>query len=174
MKEKIRGHKDSPVMSLEEDFLGVDKYVSALCDFVSRCETPMTVSIQGEWGCGKTSFINLMRNKLNTTSEQDNLILPEVFNTWQYSQFELGEQLPIVLIGKLIEACGGNDEALGDRMRNGVKKLLDVLGPGMDSAVAKISPVDIAPAEMLLKVLDKSDDSVKMIENLKEQFSYYK
>ena len=170
MKEKIRGHKDSPVMSPDEDFLGVEKYVSALCDFVSKCETPMTVSIQGEWGCGKTSFINLMRNKLSSTSGENNLILPEVFNTWQYSQFELGEQLPIVLIGKLIEACGGNDEAFGDRIRNNMKKILDVVGSGVDSAVSKISPIDIAPAEMLLKILDKSDDSVKIIENLKEQF----
>lgn len=167
MKGFIKGYKDSPVINLTEDFLGVKKYVDALCDFVLKCETPMTVSIQGEWGCGKTSFINLMSEKLHKCN---NLILPNIFNTWQYSQFELGEQLPIVLIGKLIEGCGGNDEALSARIIGGFKKLLEVFGETADAAISSISPIDVSPSEMLLKILDKSNDSVKIIESLKTQF----
>ena len=29
-----------------------------------KCETPLTIGIQGEWGSGKTSLLNMMREDI--------------------------------------------------------------------------------------------------------------
>ena len=48
---------DLPLAPRGKDSLGADNYVTALANFISRVETPMTISIQGPWGSGKTSFM---------------------------------------------------------------------------------------------------------------------
>ena len=58
------GYPDKPVASITEDLFHVEVYVDALCQFIETCDTPMTVSIQGDWGSGKTSMMNMMRAKL--------------------------------------------------------------------------------------------------------------
>lgn len=58
------GYPDKPVASITEDLFHVEVYVDALCQFIETCDTPMTVSIQGDWGSGKTSMMNMMRAKM--------------------------------------------------------------------------------------------------------------
>ena len=52
---------DEPVNYLKEenDKLGINDYAKALTNFIENTETPMTIGIQGEWGSGKTSLMNL-------------------------------------------------------------------------------------------------------------------
>ena len=46
---KKMGYPDRPVASITEDLFNVEVYVNALCSFIRGCETPMTISIQGDW-----------------------------------------------------------------------------------------------------------------------------
>lgn len=48
---------DLPLPPGGEDSLGAINYVQALANFISKVKTPMTISIQGPWGSGKTSFM---------------------------------------------------------------------------------------------------------------------
>lgn len=57
-------NRDLPIRDLSQDKFGVDNYVHALCQFISNCDTPITISLQGEWGSGKTSFMNMIENEL--------------------------------------------------------------------------------------------------------------
>ena len=43
------------------DTLNLLPYAEALADLVHRCETPITIGIQGEWGIGRTSIMNMIR-----------------------------------------------------------------------------------------------------------------
>ncbi|MDD4544159.1 MAG: P-loop NTPase fold protein, partial [Clostridia bacterium] len=50
------GYTDKPVEKLTEDSFGIKTYINGLCQFIVSCDTPMTISIQGDWGSGKTSM----------------------------------------------------------------------------------------------------------------------
>lgn len=85
---------DSPA---EEDLFNIKNYVDGLTRFISECKTPMTISLQGNWGTGKTSIMKQVESKLD--SEKIKSIF---FNTWQYSQFNSDNDLTIALITELV------------------------------------------------------------------------
>ena len=78
----------------------------------------MTIAIQGDWGTGKTSMMNMIQEKLG------NKVKSVMFNTWQYSQFNLGDQLPILLINKLVNTLAEDEAAknsIKDKLKWGAK-----------------------------------------------------
>lgn len=84
----MNGFTDRPVDGLEEDVFGVTQYIFGLSSFILGCNTPMTIAIQGDWGSGKTSMMNMVREQLGDQ------VVTTWFNTWQYSQFNMGDTLP--------------------------------------------------------------------------------
>lgn len=58
------GSNDSSVDSIEKDLFEIKQYVDGLSLFIGKCVTPMTVSIQGDWGSGKTRIMNMVRESL--------------------------------------------------------------------------------------------------------------
>jgi len=104
------GYTDVPVEDAEHDYLGVVHHVHALAEFIMECETPMTIAIQGDWGSGKTSMMNMIKQQL------DDRALVVWFNTWQFSQFEMGDDLSRILVEALLEELKP-DEALRKKLR---------------------------------------------------------
>lgn len=51
---------DEPLDNENDDKLGVKKELMALSEFIINCQTPMTIAIQGDWGTGKTSMMNMV------------------------------------------------------------------------------------------------------------------
>jgi len=100
------GLTDKPVGSLAEESLGVKDYMEALSNFIETCETPMTIAIQADWGAGKTSMMNLVKERL---SEKNKKIETIWFNTWQFSQFDMGDDLPVSLLSQFVKRLGGED-----------------------------------------------------------------
>jgi hypothetical protein len=101
------GLRDLPVENIDEESLGLSDFASSLSEFVLKCETPLTISLQGDWGSGKTSLMNLVRENLRGSNPS----LPVIwFNTWQYSQFDLGDDLPISLISHVIREIGSEED----------------------------------------------------------------
>jgi DNA replication protein DnaC len=62
MKHNKIGISDVPCYDRNQDSLDVGNYVRALEKFVLNCTTPMSIALQGDWGTGKTSFLQAMRN----------------------------------------------------------------------------------------------------------------
>ena len=91
--------------------LGLAPYADALADFVKTCETPLTVGIQGDWGIGKTSLLNLVRHRLEDgQGKYDRREYPTVyFNTWQYAQLDGEQHLTVALLGDLVRRIGALD-----------------------------------------------------------------
>ncbi|SEQ39980.1 KAP family P-loop domain-containing protein [Lachnospiraceae bacterium NE2001] len=92
------GYPDRPVASINEDLFNVEVYVNALCSFIKNCETPMTISIQGDWGSGKTSMMNMMKANMQGT------VWPIWFNTWQFSQFNMGNSLVFSMMDVILKS----------------------------------------------------------------------
>lgn len=85
-----------------EDKFKITDYIGGLARFIEECNTPMTISIQGSWGTGKTSIMNLVQKELTKSGDSAGDVLPVWFNTWQFSQFNMSEQLPLSLLSGLI------------------------------------------------------------------------
>lgn len=57
---------DKPIQNTEQDKLGFGIYVTALHDFIvsQYTTTPLTISVDGPWGAGKSSLMYMLKNSL--------------------------------------------------------------------------------------------------------------
>ncbi|MBS7363496.1 MAG: hypothetical protein KIH03_06770 [Paludibacteraceae bacterium] len=55
---------DIPRKATEEDKFGLNAYEKGLELFLRGSETPITIALQGEWGSGKTSLMNVLQANL--------------------------------------------------------------------------------------------------------------
>lgn len=128
-----KGISDLPVDGTT-DTLNINGLLSTLTDYIASCETPLTISIQGAWGSGKTSAMNAVRHKLEAVDSGG--VWSVFFNTWQYSQFDLGEELSLSLIRTLLselELRINEDRKKFEKARELIKKILS----GLPSATLK-------------------------------------
>lgn len=52
----------------EKDLFNIENYISGLTSFICDCKTPMTISIQGDWGTGKTSIMKQIETRLDSSN----------------------------------------------------------------------------------------------------------
>ena len=93
----------------KEDKLNLDRYVEGFANFIKDCETPMTLSIQGNWGSGKTSFFNLVEQRLAPDVEKGSVQVIKI-NSWQYSVVGYSSNLIMVLLSTLIKELESSKE----------------------------------------------------------------
>ncbi|MCI6410457.1 P-loop NTPase fold protein [Schaalia hyovaginalis] len=108
------GFNDEPAT---QDHLEIDSYLTVFVNFIKQCPTPMTAAVQGDWGTGKSTALITIENKLKDIYGEKAWILN--FNTWQYSQFNLGDQLVFSLIGEILNQI---DSKLDSRDENSNRK----------------------------------------------------
>ena len=53
----------SDIATVKDEFM-IDEYILGLSNFITGCETPLTLAIQGDWGTGKTSIMYQVEEKL--------------------------------------------------------------------------------------------------------------
>ncbi len=115
------GNTDKPVEKIENDTFGIGMYVDGLCNFIVNCDSPMTISIQGDWGSGKTSMMNMIKEKISDR------VHPIWFNTWQFSQFQMQNELTVSMICALLAELDCSQEK--------VKKVVGFLSGAAKTAV---------------------------------------
>ena len=187
-----------------EDKFGIPDYIKGLSDFIEKCNTPMTISIQGSWGTGKTSIMNLVNNSLTCDDRGHELPDSKVktiwFNTWQFSQFNMDEQLATSLLTSLIaefklenESTQKEAKSLISKLRFGGKiaynvgkdvlvsyvesvagsKAAEKFEDGMDTVAKKAneySKGEKSNFEQQQDILDKYIDTTSAIKELKNTF----
>lgn len=74
--------RDIPIGTINEDQFNLLPYVRGLSSFIRSAQKPITISIQGEWGSGKTSFMNMLEDELcnNASKQYDGIWI----NTWEF------------------------------------------------------------------------------------------
>ncbi len=114
-----KGINDNPS---SKDLFGITNYTNGLSTFIATCNCPMTIAIQGDWGTGKTSMMQRIKGNSIIAS---NCVTVDL-NTWEYSQFDLGNNLPIVFYTALIEKMGGSKASsdITDNVRNAIKGIM--------------------------------------------------
>ena len=89
---------DMPIEDHEQESLGISMYADILSDFIRNCATPTTIGIQGDWGIGKTSLMNMVKKNLVSSKRRPEKYHVIYFNTWQYSQFNQEEFLGLSIL----------------------------------------------------------------------------
>ncbi|PQZ92945.1 hypothetical protein CQ018_10785 [Arthrobacter sp. MYb227] len=174
------GFDDVPAI---EDSLSISSYIDGLVDFINTCPSPMTLAVQGAWGTGKTSAMLQIGKKLR---DERNDVQTIFFNTWQYSQFDLGENLAISMLKAIAEGLKENQP---ENQKSGkfenltrlilragriyasktVPAVLDIAGMAM---AAKAVGAAIETGSELMQANVEEPDSVKILASLREAFEF--
>ena len=126
----MQGNTDKSIGILEDDKFEIEPYVEGLAEFVEECDTPMTIAVQGDWGCGKTSMMNMVKGYFD-----EGKVASVWFNTWQFSQFNMDEQLAVTFLQHLI---------------NEIKKLLSI----------KKYDYHLTNSSLNYQLIDKKDEKI--------------
>ncbi len=148
-----KGFTDSPAV---QDSFNISKYINGLVNFIKSCNTPMTIAVQGDWGTGKTSIMTMIKNELKNLKNL-NLVW---FNTWQFSQFNLGDKLPLTMLNKLVNEVSNNKESENFKY---IKKAMVGVA---DAILGHIS----GGALEVSSFLDNEENLFEAVERLKESF----
>lgn len=104
---KTIGIIDQPHDDYEKNPLGIDKHAKALTDFISGCDTPLTIGIQGEWGSGKTSLLRQIENQLDGKhrdyTENKDKFLQIWINAWEHSLLSNPEESLLKIVNQIIK-----------------------------------------------------------------------
>lgn len=95
---------DVPRKHTQEDLFGIQIYQDALIEYIRLTDTPITIALQGEWGSGKTSLMNLLR--YNLCDVNDAPYFPVWINTWQYSLMKTPSQAIMSILEGIINQIG--------------------------------------------------------------------
>lgn len=75
-----------------QDALGFEPYVTAIAQFLTSPQTkpPLTLSVEGEWGSGKSSFMRQLQAEIEQIERSKNKPAPKVvwFNAWRHDKVE--------------------------------------------------------------------------------------
>jgi len=148
----------------EFDRIEVQYFAECIADFISECETPMTVGLQGDWGTGKTSLMNMIKCNVS-----DRKSLKIDINTWHYSMFRQDEYLGIIIVQSLVETLANNisNPDVSKGMKETSKKIGGVLKKALN--VGKSIQFGIPGGGVSINDLEEAlktvDDSLQ-VENL--------
>lgn len=159
------------------DKFNISKYINGLASFIQQCETPLTIAIQGDWGTGKTSIMMQVSDVLKANPKMKQLF----FNTWQYSQFHMEDQLIFSLVHQLSSALAESEEK--NAFAQSISKFnvaKDVgyqvfkSGFSVGSEFIKSHTLGVVDPKAMLEAAKESDaspqDLADDIKNLKAQF----
>lgn len=130
-----------PRRKLEQDNpdqLGTGSYAESLAKFIRDCETPITIGVQGEWGSGKTSLLNMIREDIEEeerTIQRGKVIKGKEeyktiwINTWEHSLLRSPEQCLLSIIEELIDEIARVDG--GWQSAQKAKSALNALARGV-------------------------------------------
>lgn len=161
----LSAYIDEPLKNEDDDKLGVKKELLALSEFIMNCQTPMTIAIQGDWGTGKTSMMNMVLKNIQ------NQCVCVWFNTWQFSQFQMQNDVPLALMSELLETVADGDTksikekffGLSKRVATAAGSFADTMLPGSGKAINAFIQEDLVDIATQLKQLKEKFNEV--IEN---------
>ena len=149
---------DKPLEVETEDRLGIIEYASVLYSTILNSDTPFVISIQGDWGSGKTSMMNIVKSKLNNSKYKT-----VWFNTWQFSHISSADELPIIFFTYILKEIGINKYT--------IKKLFPFVKVITEISLNSIFPsIKFEKFINMFNIIYNKDINYKNITGIKERF----
>lgn len=143
---------DSPIEASEDDQYGIVPFAEALAKSILNVARPVgtTIALNGPWGSGKSSAVNLIRSALSNANDP-RLVVTE-FKCWWYR----GEEaLALAFLQNL-------NAVLGSTLKGKAKELIPKLGRGVLQAGPIIgSAIALTPAGPLAGLVGGAFDFAK-------------
>ena len=159
---------DVPRKHTQEDLFGIQVYQDALIEYVQLTDTPITIALQGEWGSGKTSLMNLL--KYHLCDVDDSPYYPVWINTWQFSLMKSSNQAIMSILEGIIHQLGALNP---DKQKwNESKKKIGGIFKKMATVGTKIAAGAVGVDGGLVDELIGGEDAAQSdIVQLKEEIS---
>ena len=149
------------------DKLGTGQYARALAKFAVECDTPLTIGVQGEWGSGKTSLLNMMKEDIHheevaVQGSRTGLKGYEAYkviwiNTWEHSLLKSPEGCLISIVEEIIDHISQVDGQMHTAQR--AKSALSALAKGAVKVGAGMT-MGLKGAEVAEDLLSSSSSNV--------------
>ena len=159
---------DVPRKHTQEDLFGIQVYQDALIEYVQLTDTPITIALQGEWGSGKTSLMNLL--KYHLCDVDNSQYYPVWINTWQFSLMKSSSQAIMSILEGIIHQLGALNP---DKQKwNESKKKIGGIFKKMATVGTKIAAGAVGVDGGLVDELIGGEDAAQSdIVQLKEEIS---
>ena len=160
---------DNPIQTKEKDLLHRYPLAKRIAGMISgfKENDSLVIGVEGEWGSGKTSFINLILEDLRTT---DALLI--TFNPWNFSdQNELIKDFFDSIIGALKQADGQGGEAKAKKIKEYASKLLKQSGITIAPEVSALGIVNFKLGE--ISTVGGEDPLEKQKETINKQLKEF-
>ena len=158
---------DQPTEKREDESLGTGLYAQSLFEFIENCQTPLTVGVQGEWGSGKTSILNMIRERLGQKDQSNSQSYYKIIwiNTWEHSVLKKPEETLISIINEIIDTVS----AIDGKWSSAAKAKQALQGVVKGAARIGVSYVaGAAAADAVQEGFDASNSIKKLRETLSE------
>ena len=156
---------DAPILTPDDDRFGIDPFTQALAHSIRRMSSPIgaTIALNGTFGSGKTSAVNLIRHHLKSAVDDGDLEIID-FKCWWFS----GEEaLTLAFLQELNAALG---KSLSEKAKELIPKLGrtllragPVIGPAMNIATGGFLGAFTSGSVDFAKQFFSEGESVEMV-----------
>lgn len=155
---------DVPRRHDQDDLFGIKVYQDALIKYIKLTDTPITIALQGEWGSGKTSLMNLLR--WNLCDVDNAMYYPVWINTWQYSLMKSPQQAIISILEGIVNQIGAlNPNAKWNESKKKIGSIFKKMATVGAKVAAGVAGIDGGVVDDLVG----SDGAQSDINQLKEE-----
>ncbi|BBO81735.1 hypothetical protein DSCO28_23010 [Desulfosarcina ovata subsp. sediminis] len=162
---------DTPIKSKEDDQLEFNAYAKVLARSMINSSEPLTIGVFAGWGAGKTSLMNLMKQKLEditNNSKHNSDIVTVWFNSWKYE----GENRPIISMCAAIISQLRSVNNNGNQFKNLISSLKHIVHSITIKSKINLTNFFSLEADMSLDKLKQH--SFELIDALLEDSLYHK
>lgn len=159
---------DNDKSKMKDEFGIINTHIKGLAKFIMEVETPFSISIEGDWGSGKSTIMNFVKEKIK---EKCKIV---DFNAWEYSQLCEEKFLPFYFIKVIEKELGVEDD------KSMVKKIIYAGTRILSLATSRYLDKKISEkTNNLIEFNDVatelnnifSDDKITQLEKIKSEFS---
>ena len=158
---------DKPIDSPNDDKFGFNSLVEALAESISEMKSPegTVIAINGPWGSGKSSLINLVRHHLSKSTKKGNLKIVD-FKCWW---FRGEEALTVEFFRKLCSAMESSEEATRKAISKLGAQLLVKASPLVGAMTNMVAPTAGPVASSLTEFIASFIEQDETVEKLHEE-----